>query len=112
MIRDAADGDAAARDRFAALYAPAVRAYLGARWGSGPFRQAVDDAVQDVFVELMKDGGALGKADEQGGGGFRAFLFGVARNVARRHEQRRQRKKMTQPATDFLDQQRDDDPHL
>lgn len=62
-----------------------VRAYLAARWRS---TRGVDDAVQDVFVECFRAGGLLEKADPDRDGGFRAFLLGAARNVARRHETR------------------------
>jgi RNA polymerase sigma factor (sigma-70 family) len=81
LIRGAADGDPAARDRFARVYQPVVAAYLAARWRGRP----TDDAVQDVFVECFRAGGILEKADPGRGGGFRAFLLGAARNVARRH---------------------------
>lgn len=65
---------------------PVVKAYLAARWRSA--RREVDDAVQDVFVECFRHGGLLEKADPERGGGFRAFLLGAVRNVARRHEER------------------------
>src|SRR5829696_3818619 len=89
LIRDAAGGDATARDRFARVYLPVVRAYLGARWRSAPHPPDVDDAAQDLFVECFRTGGLLEKADADRPGGFRAFLLGAARNVARRHETRR-----------------------
>ena len=46
----------------------------------------IDDAVQDVFVECFKDGGILDRVESDRPGGFRAYLFGVVRNVARRYE--------------------------
>ena len=64
LIHDAADGNANARDQFARLYDPVIRAYLGNRWKHS--LHSVDDAVQDVFVELFKPGGALGKVDVNG----------------------------------------------
>jgi len=82
LIRDAAGGDPAARERFARAYLPAVRAYLTARWRG---RHSVEDAAQDVFVECFKVGGLLDKAD-RGHGGFRAFLFSAVRHVAQRYE--------------------------
>ena len=87
MIRDAARGDPVARECFARSYLPVVKAYLAARWGG---RREVDDAAQDVFVECFRAGGLLQKADPGHAGGFRAFLLGAVRNVARRHEARKQ----------------------
>jgi RNA polymerase sigma-70 factor (ECF subfamily) len=87
LIRGAAGGDPAARDRFARIYLPVVRAYFAARWCG---RRDVDDAAQDVFVECFRAGGLLEKVDPRRPGGFRAFLLGAARNVARRHEARKQ----------------------
>lgn len=87
LIRDAAAGDTAARERFARVYRPVVKAYLAARWRS--ISQNVDDAAQDVFVECFRAGGLLEKADAGRPGGFRAFLLGAVRNVARRSESRR-----------------------
>ena len=84
MIRDAAGGDSAARERFARVYLPVVKAYLAARWQA--VRHSVDDAAQDVFVECFRAGGVLEKASPEHNGGFRAFLLGAVRNVARRHE--------------------------
>ena len=52
-------------------------------------RHSIDDAAQDVFVECFRAGGVLEKANPAHDGGFRAFLLGVVRNVARRHEARR-----------------------
>jgi RNA polymerase sigma factor (sigma-70 family) len=87
MIRAAAVGDPAARERFARVYLPVVKAYLAARWRGAPRDR--DDAVQDVFVECFRAGGLLEKADPDRDGGFRAFLLGAVRNVARRHEARK-----------------------
>jgi RNA polymerase sigma-70 factor (ECF subfamily) len=87
MIRDAAAGNAPARERFARVYLPVVRSYLAARWRAE--RHSIDDAAQDVFVECFRAGGLLDKVDEDRAGGFRAFLLGAVRNVARRHEARK-----------------------
>src|SRR5262249_31161533 len=64
LIRDAAGGDPAARERFARAYLPVVRAYLAARWRTAP--HCAEDAAQDVFVECFRAGGLAG------GGGARA----------------------------------------
>lgn len=87
LTREAAGGDPAARERFARVYRPVVAAYLSARWRAS--RQSVEDAAQDVFVECFRSGGLLVTADPERGGGFRAFLLGAVRNVARRYETRR-----------------------
>ena len=89
LVRDAAGGQPAARERFARVYLPVVRAYLAARWRGVAHPPDADDAAQDVFVECFRGGGVLDKIDAGRPGGFRAFLLGVARNVARRHEDRR-----------------------
>jgi DNA-directed RNA polymerase specialized sigma24 family protein len=48
----------------------------------------IEDAMQEVFLECFRGGGVLERADPGCEGGFRAFLFGVARNVALRVEKR------------------------
>ena len=57
-----------------------IRAYLAARWQGSALRGELDDAVQQVFVECYKDGGVLERVAGKAEPGFRAFLFGVARN--------------------------------
>ncbi|MBN2492666.1 MAG: sigma-70 family RNA polymerase sigma factor [Planctomycetes bacterium] len=104
MIRGAATGDAADRDRFARCYDPAVRAYLRARWKSSAHLETVDDAVQDVFLDCFKEGGALARAEENRAGGFRAFLYGVVRNVARRVEDHARRNREHPPPADFREE--------
>jgi RNA polymerase sigma-70 factor (ECF subfamily) len=86
LIRGAAAGDAIAREQFGRVYRPVVRAYLAARWRHS--RHDPDDATQDVFVECFRAGGVLDRAEPDRDGGFRAFLLGAVRNVARRHEAR------------------------
>jgi RNA polymerase sigma-70 factor (ECF subfamily) len=91
VLRDAAAGAGGARDVFARTYEPVVRAYLTARWNGSPVAPELDDAVQEVFVECLRHGGALERVRPDRPGGFRAFLFGLVRNVALRFEQRRAR---------------------
>lgn len=67
MIRRAAEGDAAARGEFVRHYAEPLRAYFAARWRAGALERGAQAS------------------------SFRAFLAGVARNVALRIEQRRAR---------------------
>jgi RNA polymerase sigma-70 factor (ECF subfamily) len=86
FIEAAAAGGPAEREAFASCYERAIRAYLTARWcrSSKPFD--LDDAVQEVLLECFKRNGVLERADRERSGGFRAFLYGVTRNVARRQE--------------------------
>jgi RNA polymerase sigma-70 factor (ECF subfamily) len=88
VIRAAAAGSPTDCDELARRYLGVVRAYLVARWRGSAWRDDLDDASQDVFVECFRQGGAL----EAAGAGrvpcFRAFLYGVVRNVARRFESR------------------------
>ena len=89
LILGAAAGEESKREVFSKRYLPVVRSYLTARWRHPPYRDEVEDAAQEVFVELFKEGGALPKASPGGGqGGFRAFLYAVVRNVAKRIEER------------------------
>ena len=98
LIHSAQAGDARARDEFARLYGPVVRAYFAARWQAPPLENEIDDAVQEVFVDCLRADGALGRSDPNRP--FRPFLFGVARTVALRFEQRLGRRD-----TDELDEQ-------
>lgn len=113
MIEGAAGADAATREAFARIYEPVVKAYLLARWRSGAVRDHVNDAVQDVFVECFKSGGALSKASRERSGGFRAYLYGIARNVALRVEASRGRKmRGVGGDDDALAQEATDEPSL
>jgi len=89
MIRGAARGGAGERERFSRRYGDPLRAFFAARWRQPTASPEIDDALQDVFLECFRSGGALERADATREGGFRAFLYGVARNVALRVEGRR-----------------------
>jgi hypothetical protein len=86
LIHAAAAGDRSAREWFARLYEPIARMYFTTRWRQSPGLAALDDAVQDVFVECFKTNGVLVKVVESHPDGFREFFHGVLRNIARRHE--------------------------
>jgi RNA polymerase sigma-70 factor (ECF subfamily) len=102
VIREAAGGDAGARQRFAERYERIVRSYLLARWRGSPLAQEVDDVIQEVFIEAFRDGGVLERADPKSPVGFRAFFYGVIRNVARRAESKHGRRRDRQPPTAFF----------
>jgi RNA polymerase sigma-70 factor (ECF subfamily) len=86
LIRGAASGRERDREDFARLYASLVRAYLSARWTGTRRVEDLDDAVQEVFLDCFRDGGALERCERERPGGFRAFLHGVTRIVALRIE--------------------------
>lgn len=87
-IHAAAAGDDGYREEFALRYAAPVRAYLTARWQNADLRQHVDDAVQEVFVECLRPDGPLSRVDPERNGGFRAYFYGIIRNIAREFERR------------------------
>lgn len=93
LIEGAASGETQDRAEFVRRYGDVARAYLLKRWARNPVVQEIDDAVQDVYVECFRDNGVIEKADPGRPGGFRAFYFGVIRNVARRLESRLSRRK-------------------
>ncbi len=101
MVRNAAGGDQTARDDFASVYLDVVRAYMAARWRGGRLAERLDDAVQDVFLECFRDSGALNRLDDSRNASFRTFLYGVVRNVARRHEERVGIVREVNPPSDF-----------
>ncbi len=88
LIQAAAAGSPADREELAQRYLGVVRAYLAARWHKSALRSDLDDAVQEVFVECFRTGGVLDAAGAGRVSNFRAFLYGVIRNVARRFESR------------------------
>lgn len=86
VIRGAAAGIPADREELARRYLGVVQAYLTSRWKGSPLQQDISDAAQEVFVECFRQGGALSAVRAGRVPEFRAFLYGVVRNVARRHE--------------------------
>jgi RNA polymerase sigma-70 factor (ECF subfamily) len=91
MIRAAAAGSPADRAELARRYLGVVRAYLVARWRGSAVLGDIGDAVQEVFVECFRRGGAVETAGTGRVHSFRAFLYGVTRNVARRYESQQPR---------------------
>jgi RNA polymerase sigma-70 factor (ECF subfamily) len=105
VIEAAAAGSPGDRNAFARRYAPVVQTYLSSRWRTTPYLSELEDAVQEVFVECFKQGGVLDRAERDRPGGFRAFLYGVVRNVALRVEAGRTRGREQQlPSSLDLDQ--------
>lgn len=88
VIRAAAAGSVASREEMARRYLGVVRAALGSRWRGSLLSQDLEDAVQEVFIECFREGGALQAVGDGRVPQFRAFLFGIVRNIARRFESR------------------------
>lgn len=101
LIRGAAAGDAGDRERFCRRYDEVLRAFYGARWGKGPRAQLIEDAVQEVFLECFRDAGALERVEPDRPGGFRAFFYAVARNVALRVEKREAKRRARGEASEI-----------
>jgi len=99
IIRGAAAGSEHDRAEFARRYASVIRSYLGARWRGGPLVAEIDDATQEVFVQCFRADGPLLRADPERSGGFRAFLYGIVRNVARGVEREWRARKAKQPGS-------------
>jgi RNA polymerase sigma-70 factor (ECF subfamily) len=91
MIRGAAEGKPQDREEFARRYERIIRTSLRGRWRGSRLATEIDDAVQEVFLDCFREGGALAKANPGHGNSFRAFLYGVVMNVARRFERARAR---------------------
>ena len=88
LVEAAGTGNPNARELFARVYLPVVRAYLRSRWGGGPRSGHLEDAVQETFIECFRENGALGKVERSPTDKFRTFLYAVVRNVALRFEER------------------------
>ncbi len=83
---DAGRTESPRASEFARRYSPIVRAYLTSRWRTSARKDWLDDAIQNVFVECFRKGGVLHNVREARPQSFRAFLFGVTRNIAMRME--------------------------
>jgi RNA polymerase sigma-70 factor (ECF subfamily) len=92
LIENAAAGDPNARAEFSSRYLHVVRAYLCARWRNRLSGDELEDAIQDVFVECLREGGVLQSVRASGDGSFRQYLFGTVRNIALRIEGARARR--------------------
>ena len=73
LIEAAARGDEQPRDEFARRYQSFVREVLGARWRGSPLLVDLDDAVQEVFFECLRQGGGLQRAEPDRGARFRSI---------------------------------------
>ena len=112
LIEGAVAGRHEDQNEFVRRYGAAIRAYLGARWRQSPMQHEMDDAVQEVLVECFRRGGILDRVEREQSGGFRAYLFGATRNVARRFEERAGRRREGASLSRVLDNATADEPTL
>lgn len=91
LLAGAAAGDRKEEDDFCERYRPLIANFLGRRWRMRLAAQDIEDAVQETLMECVKEGGVLARVDRSSTRSFRAFLYGVTTNVARRFEERAQR---------------------
>lgn len=82
LVDAAAKGGTVEREAFSEQYAPLIRRYLAARWRLPPGHDQVVEGSHEVVIQLLKPGGALANVVPGRAGGFRAYLYGVVRNVA------------------------------
>ena len=101
LIQSTSAGSEEDREQFAARYVAIVRMYLAHRWRGTSMLSELDDAIQEVFVELFREGGVLDVIQERRPNSFRNFLYGVSRNVARRREKDVARQRRRYPAVDI-----------
>jgi DNA-directed RNA polymerase specialized sigma24 family protein len=99
LVEGAAAGSGSARAEFAHRYGAMIRRQLERRWRQEPLRQQIEDALQEVFVECLKPHGALVRAEQARGIGFRRFLGAVVSNVAARVETRLARQHRRHPGS-------------
>ena len=105
--------DPSLRNEFGERYAPIVRAYFAAYWHLPADDPRVEDATQDVFLQCFRSGGVLDNVDPARKGGFRAYLFGVARNIglsSDRNEARRRSRTCNLDTTEIEEDSSDSQP--
>jgi RNA polymerase sigma factor (sigma-70 family) len=112
MILGAAARRPEDQERFAALYTPMVKAYLAARWRLPILHEDVEDAAQEVMLQCFRREGALESVDPALGSGFRAFLYGVTRNVAAMTERKSARTHEAQAAHSGVFERMNDEASL
>lgn len=68
-----------------------IRRWLRARWHHSRWSSLIGDAEQEVFLECLRESGALARVDRGRCRDFETYLHGVVRNVAARIERREAR---------------------
>src|SRR5689334_17127555 len=101
-------GLAEGRDEaFAALYDRHGRSLYRVAWALLRSRQDAEDAVQEVFLGLVRSRSNLGHV-----GNLRAYLFSALRHAAARLAARRKAEPACDAVPDPSDDQRDLDPEI
>ncbi len=109
LIHAAAEGEKTAGVEFVNRYGSVVRAYLGARWRGRPLVSEIEDTLQEVWLQCFREGGALERIDPNRDGGFRAFLYGIARREAQKVEGKRARERVRRADGTFRPDEMDND---
>src|SRR5258705_5058820 len=109
IILGAAAKRPADQERFARVYTPLIKAYLAARWRLPADHEDVGDGAQEVLLQCFRQHGALDSVEPGQGSGFRAFLYGVTRNVAAMAERKWARSREGQAAHSAVFERADDD---
>ena len=65
LVQDAARGASDARQRFSTLYVPIIHSALTARWRGRANSSDVDDAVQEVILDCLREDGVLERASNE-----------------------------------------------
>jgi RNA polymerase sigma-70 factor (ECF subfamily) len=112
IILGAAARRPADQERFARLYTPMIKAYLAARWRVPVEHEDVGDASQEVLLQCFRQHGALDSVEPGHESGFRAFLYGVTRNVAAMTERKWARTRESQASHSAVFERVDDDLSL
>ena len=82
VVLGAAAGNPSDRDALCRRYESVIRAYLAARWRVPFDSDQITDCTQEVFLQLFRADGALGRVDPSRPSGFRGYLYGVTNRTA------------------------------
>ncbi len=88
LKRTASKGEQEQR-AFAVRYAPAVSAYLAARWEGSALAAQAEAAVAEIFNEIWQRARAMQESDAAELGEFRSYLLNLSQGVAGRVESRK-----------------------
>ena len=79
------------REEFCRRYDSVIRAYLATRWRLPRTHEEVTEATQEVFLQCLREGGALERVDPNRPGGMRGYLYGITSRTASQFERQQAR---------------------